>query len=195
MEVSLGALLHPKSGVHKHLDDYPTYAIDNGCYSKPHDCGGPAYLKWAAEVVDRYGPALFTTIPDVIGDAQATLQRAEGYYQEMQRLGLPLALVLQDGMRPEHIPWGEIAGVFVGGSTEFKLGPEADLLVQEARRRDMHTHMGRVNSLKRWRIAREKCYDTVDGTFLAYGPKVLYPKLLEWIAEAEPANPDCSRRG
>lgn len=40
---------------------------------------------------------------------------------------------------------------------------------------------GRVNSWKRLAHAASKGVDSVDGTFLAFGPDVRTPDLLGWI--------------
>jgi hypothetical protein len=54
------------------------------------------------------------------------------------------------------VPWQApgLAAVFVGGSTRWKLGPQAASLVREARRRGLHAHMGRVSTAGRIRYAQ-----------------------------------------
>jgi hypothetical protein len=99
------------------------------------------------------------------GDAQATLERFllwQGWISH-----LPLAFVLQDGSeQPDMIPWDapRLTAVFVGGSDEWKLGPEAARLVREARQRGLYAHMGRVNSEKRIQYAKSIGCTSVDGT-------------------------------
>ena len=46
-------------------------------------------------------------------------------------------------------------------------------------------HMGRVNSLRRLRLAAQDGYDSVDGTFLAYGPDKNLPRLLTYLRLAD----------
>jgi hypothetical protein len=41
--------------------------------------------------------------------------------------------------------------------------------------------MGRVNSLRRMVIAQSWGCDSVDGTFLAFGPDVNTPKLVKMV--------------
>ena len=57
--------------------------------------------------------------------------------------------------RPGRVPWEApgLAAVFVGGSTHWKLGPEAGDLVRQARRRGLHVHMGRISSARTIRYA------------------------------------------
>jgi hypothetical protein len=47
------------------------------------------------------------------------------------------------------------------------------------------THMGRVNTLRRLRFAFFHGYDSVDGTFLAFGPDVNLPRLLRYLTLAK----------
>jgi hypothetical protein len=44
--------------------------------------------------------------------------------------------------------------------------------------------MGRVNSLRRLRLAARDGYDSVDGTFLAFGPDKNLPRLLAYLRRA-----------
>ena len=98
---------------------------------------------------------LWIAVPDVVGDADATLEQFRAWH--MWVCHLPLAFVLQDGAeRPGRVPWDApgLAGVFVGGSTGWKLGPDAAGLVRDARRRGLHAHMGRVSTGRRIRYAQ-----------------------------------------
>jgi hypothetical protein len=99
------------------------------------------------------------------GDADATLERFREWH--LWLCHLPLAFVLQDGSeRPGRVPWNAagLAAVFVGGSDEWKLGPDAARLVREARARGLYAHMGRVNSAKRIGYAKSIGCTSVDGT-------------------------------
>lgn len=98
---------------------------------------------------------LWVAVPDVVGDADATLEQFRAWH--MWLCHLPLAFVLQDGAeRPGRVPWQApgLAAVFLGGSTRWKLGPEAAGLVREARRRGLHAHAGRVSTARRIRYAQ-----------------------------------------
>jgi hypothetical protein len=46
--------------------------------------------------------------------------------------------------------------------------------------------MGRVNSLRRLRYAADIGCDSVDGTYLAFGPDQNLPTLLTWIDPDQP---------
>lgn len=64
---------------------------------------------------------------------------------------------------------------------EWKLSETARALSREAKARGKWLHMGRVNSLKRLRIAMSFGCDSVDGTLLSRGPKIHYPALIRWL--------------
>ena len=120
------------------------------------------WLSPPAELLaDEHLPAihpnlLWIAVPDAVGDADATLERFREWHMWLCHLHR-LAFVLQDGAeRPGRVPWEApgLAGVFVGGSTRWKLGPEAAELVRQARRRGLQAHMGRISSARTIRYAR-----------------------------------------
>ena len=78
---------------------------------------------------------LWVAVPDVVGDADATLERFREWHMWLCHLGR-LAFVLQDGAeRPGRVPWDApgLCAVFLGGSTQWKLGSDAAQLVRHAR--------------------------------------------------------------
>ena len=70
---------------------------------------------------------------------------------------------------------------------DWKLGPVPRQLVAEAKRRGMRTHMGRVNTGKRYAYAAAIGCDSADGTTLAKFPNTL-PLVLGWVKDHH-ANP------
>lgn len=158
--------------------DGVTWCADNGAYSDRFD-----ESKWWAFLEANTHAAndcLFAVAPDVVGDAQATFARSTPWLPKIRALGYPAAFVLQDGATDDLIPWDDFDCLFIGGSTEYKLGSEARAYVAEAKARGKWVHMGRVNSEKRWLYAAAIGCDSVDGTFLTFGPDVNLPKLLAW---------------
>ncbi len=61
-------------------------------------------------------------------------------------------------------PWHVFDAVFIGGDTEWKLGPQAQRIVRICKEHGKHGHMGRVNTLRRLRYAESIGVDSVDGT-------------------------------
>ena len=140
------------------------WAADNDCFQ---GLDAPAFEAMLDRIEGVPG-CLFVTVPDVVGDAQATAELFDTWAPELERRGLPVALVLQDGV--ENLAWldgvwDRLAAVFVGGTDEFKLGPAAAELAREAKSRGLWVHWGRVNSRKRIRhIAETGAADSFDGS-------------------------------
>jgi hypothetical protein len=160
-----------------------TWAADNGCFSKNY-VGDQALMAWLQRHAGQAGSCLFATAPDVVGDAAATLERSAPHLPTIRALGYPAALVAQDGLEHLTVPWDEFDVLFIGGSTEWKLGRHARELAAEAKRRGKWVHMGRVNSARRWSYAEYIGCDSVDGTYIAFGPDVNLPDVLNWSAQA-----------
>lgn len=154
-----------------------TWAADNGCFGAGYP-GDDAWLAWLT--ANSPDGCLFATAPDVVGDAAATLERSAPHLPAIRDLGYPAALVAQDGLTEGATPWDELDALFIGGTTAWKLGPDAAALVAVAKRRGKHVHMGRVNSRRRWQYAEHIGCDSVDGTYLTFGPDVNLPRLLGW---------------
>jgi hypothetical protein len=155
------------------------WCADNGCFGKGYP-GDEQWLAWLAKNAHAAKDCLFATAPDVVGDASATLARSTPFLPAIRELGYPAALVAQDGLEDLEVPWDEFDVLFIGGSTEWKLGPAARDLIQQAKTRGKWVHMGRVNSERRYRYAHEIGCDSVDGTYLTFGPDINLPKLLAW---------------
>ena len=156
-----------------------TWCADNGCFSDKWD-----EAKWWQFLVDNAHHAdscLFAVAPDVVGDAWRTGIKSRPWLGKIRALGYPVAWVAQDGQECQPIPWPDIDCLFIGGSTEWKLGAAARELVAEAKRRGKWVHMGRVNSRRRFDYARLIGCDSVDGTYLTFGPDQNLPKLLGWV--------------
>ena len=158
------------------------WCADNGCFGRGYP-GDEAWLAWLSSM-DPAGCA-FATAPDVVGDAAATLERSAPWLPRIRALGYPAALVAQDGLEELPVPWDDFDVLFIGGSTDWKLGPHARALTAEAKRRGKWVHMGRVNSRRRYEYARRIGCDSVDGTYLTFGPDTNLPKLLSWVRGAD----------
>jgi len=165
----LGALHQPHQGNHKGFaaSNGLRCIVDNAAFSRPDPNRFWNYL------IDWWGMAgtfEWAACPDVVGDAVATLAAWKAFRCEMEcEIGyvpLPLAFVAQDGSERmiDSLPWNEMAGLFVGGTTEWKLGAGARAVVTEARRRSLWVHVGRVNSWVRLLYCRDVLKaDSVDG--------------------------------
>lgn len=173
--------------------DGATWCADNGCFGKGYP-GDDEWYAWLESNADRASMCLFAVAPDVVGDADATIERSRPWLPKIRALGYPAALVAQNGLElwgsarlvtngfpQSSIEWEEFDVLFIGGDTAWKLGPEARAIVTEAKRRGKWVHMGRVNSEKRLRYADAIGCDSADGTYIAFGPDQNLPDVLAWL--------------
>lgn len=156
------------------------YGADNGRYGKGYP-GDAEWFAWLGSLPRE--DCLFAVAPDVVADAEATLGESLPWLSKIRALGFPAAFVAQDGLEYLEVPWDEFDVLFIGGTTTWKLSAQAARLAREAKDRGKRVHMGRVNSGRRKAIADLFECDTVDGTFLAFGPDVNLPRLLRWMDE------------
>jgi hypothetical protein len=183
---NLGLMVQPGNSTHLSVDAYPSYGADNGCYSAGGRFDAAAWYEWASQLSPRN--CLFVCAPDVLGDATATWHRADPWLDRIRGLGLPVALVAQDGLeRWPHVPWDAFDCLFVGGTTAWKLSPAVARLCRAARDHGLWTHTGRVNSRLRLHWAAATGVDSVDGTYLRYGPDRNWPHLRGWLRDLEVA--------
>ena len=178
-EGKLGFISTPRQG--NPIPPGVTWCADNGCFGKGYP-GDDKWLLWLEKLSHLAPDCLFATAPDVVGDAKATLERSLPLLPKIRALGYPAALVAQDGLENLDIPWDEFDCLFIGGSTEWKLGAAVRSLCAEAKRRGKWVHIGRVNSNKRFRYCAFTLQaDSCDGTYLVFGPDKNLPKLLKWV--------------
>lgn len=151
---------------------------DNGCFGKGYP-GDDAWWAWLQGLpADR---CRFAVAPDVVADAAATLERSLPWLDRIRQLGIPAAFVAQDGLEHMEVPWDAFDVLFIGGSTDWKLGPHARALTAKAKELGKWVHMGRVNSQSRMTYALHTGCDSADGTFIAFGPDANLPKVLGWL--------------
>ena len=154
------------------------WAADNGRFSAPEKYTDDGYLGWLMEQPSER--CLFAVAPDVLADHLATIELSRPLFPRIRAAGYRAAFVAQDGWSESDTPWDEFDVLFVGGTTEFKLGRGCDA-VMAARARGKRTHMGRVNSFSRLRLAAAVGCDSADGTFLKFAPDINEPRMLRWL--------------
>lgn len=174
----LGCIVTPAQG--NRIPDGVEVCADNGCFGKGFP-GEAAWYEWVQSLpLER---CHFVVVPDVVADAYGTLLRSEPWLDRIRALDVPVAYVAQDGCEYVGIPWERIDVLFIGGSTEWKLGPEAREVIAEAKHLGKWVHMGRVNSRTRLRLADAIGCDSADGTYIAFGPDRNLPRMLSWLDE------------
>ena len=152
------------------------WAADNDAYSNFNE---DRYVRMLDKCQGVPG-CLFVTCPDVVADADATFNLYLKWSRDILGRRLPLGYVIQDGLTVDSvIPWNGITAIFVGGTTEWKLGTDAHNIITEAKRRGLWVHMGRVNSARRIRYAQSIGCDSVDGSSLSKFTDTRLPGLAE----------------
>ncbi|SFW12784.1 hypothetical protein [Amycolatopsis australiensis] len=162
------------------------WAADTGCYSRKGYPGDARWIAWLEKLLPWRENCLFVSAPDrfepALGErmGSASLERSRPWLPLIRNLGYPAALVAQNGLTVEDVPWHEIDALFVGGTTEWKLSRAAHRLEIAAKEHGKHLHVGRVNSARRWQITELFGCDTADGTFITYGPDQNLDRQARW---------------
>lgn len=179
---NLGVLVSPRSKPHtldpERLSQW-RWAADNDCFQGLDES---AYRRMLSLIYGIRG-CLFVTAPDVVGDSARTLELFDEWYDELVAVWQPLALVAQDGLTVEQVPWARIDALFIGGTDTFKLSTDAHRLVLEAKARQKWVHMGRVNGGRRIKTAKSWGVDSIDGTSVSRFRKTKLPLRLSQAAE------------
>ena len=154
----------PRQGLH--------YAIDNGAWGC-HQQGISFRDKPFMSLVEKFGDcADFVVIPDIVAGGMRSLDFSMSWYSRLAYLPR-LLLPVQDGK--DGVPNMDVVtvskvlrespnlGIFLGGSTEFKLATMYDwgIVAKETNR---YYHVGRVNSMRSIRLCAEAGADSFDGT-------------------------------
>lgn len=176
----LGRLLTPRhvNGVDRLVASGIPWAADNDAFQ---GFKVEPYFAMLSRIANKPN-CLFVCAPDVVGDVETSLLYFDYWEAALRQLGLPPALVAQDGLTPALVPWDRLDALFIGGSTEWKLGPEARRLVDAAKDRGKWVHMGRVNSVRRLRYARSIEVDSVDGSGWSRFSDAMLPGALRELA-------------
>ena len=169
----------PKQG--NRLPDGVAWIADNGCFGKGYP-GDDAWYAWLASFTpEQISRCRFAVAPDVVGNAWESYLRSYPWLRAVRDLGYPVAYVAQNGEEDLPTPWDDFDALFIGGDTAWKLGAAARELVAQAKAHGKWVHMGRVNSERRMQYAQAIGCDSVDGTYIAFGPDQNLPKLLGWL--------------
>jgi hypothetical protein len=176
----LGHLLTPRSGnsIDQLLATGLPIAADNDCFIRLD------YAQYLA-MLDRLKPhadrVAWVTVPDIVGDARATLRRWRLWRDALRRRDLRAAYVAQDGSEDLAPPWNDLDCLFIGGSTAWKLGKAAERLIREADDRGKWVHIGRVNTLRRMRWFSSLPVDSFDGSGFSRWPDKRIPWMLKHL--------------
>ncbi len=138
------------------------FCIDNGAFSH---FNADAFNSLLERERHRRDLCRFVAVPDVVGSARRTLEVFEHWRALLA--GWPLALVCQDGQEHLPIPWHDIAAIFIGGTTDWKMSLHAVACVKAAKAIGKWAHVGRVNTPARFEHFERVGADSIDGTGLS----------------------------
>lgn len=181
----IGVLIVPSAGNRPTIVEGRVWAMDNGAFS---GLDVPKFLRMLRRFRGQTG-CRFVTAPDVVGKADETLALFRDWEPFIHALGWPVAFVGQDGLNLNVVPWHACEAVFLGGTTEFKLGRTARDLAAYGRAKGKWVHMGRVNSQARLRYAMRIGCDSVDGSSFSRWSKAYIPRVCQTIHDFDRIGP------
>lgn len=130
---------------------------------------------WIAElprVLEAERAPDFVVIPDMVASADS-LAFSLSWLPRVPRSTVPLALVVQNGMKPDAIPWdARFDVVFVGGSVDWKLRT-GGAWAAAAHAHGKRCHVGRVGSMKRVSWAHAAGADSIDSSLPLWSAEML----------------------
>lgn len=145
------------------------------------DCGAwPAFVAWKAGKIaenmldleafevalDRYGPtADMVVLPDIVEGGVASLDLSARWMNRCLATTSKVLISVQNDMEPRHLrPYvGAKVGIFLGGSTEWKKDTMRSW-GEFCHEVGCHYHVARVNTPRRYAIARWSGAHSTDGT-------------------------------
>jgi hypothetical protein len=161
------------------------YALDNGAWADHQ--AAQAFDEDAFErLLDRLGAgADWVILPDIVAGGLESLRLSVRWLNRCLSV-VPLALLaVQDGMKAADVHGlvGPSVGVFLGGSTEWKLATMREW-GEFCLQRGVYYHVGRVNTRRRMRLAVRSSANSVDGSS---GSRyaVTIPGLDHWSRQTE----------
>ena len=152
-----------------HRNEGFAFAIDNGAWTA-HQSGNSWDRGLFEELLAKLGSAAdWIVCPDVVADAVETRKLYRYWLPKLLDIA-PVLVAVQDGMTPwdarDALQRGA-AGVFVGGTTDWKLSSLpmwGRFKVLRDLPRPCYLHVGRVNSAKRISACIAAGADSFDGT-------------------------------
>lgn len=118
------------------------------------------FIDWIRPLKPR-----FVMLPDIVGGGMDSLSLSMRWHRKLRESGIPLALVVQDGMHPDQVidRIGPGLAVCIGGSTDWKL-ETMPAWCAAAQSRGAWSHVLRVNTGRRIRQCERAGAKSFDGT-------------------------------
>jgi hypothetical protein len=158
---SVGVLIGPSYGKKVPIDSWMPFCLDNDAFTAWRDkktWDVEAWRKMLAWVrMTRLQP-MWSAVPDVVANREATIANWGKYASEIQALGWPTAFCVQDGMKPQDVP-ADADVIFVGGTDGWKF-PNLPMWTEHFPR----VHCARVNSPEMFEACERLGCESIDGT-------------------------------
>ena len=149
-------------------EGFPRICGDNGAWADfqaGRQFDGDAYdqfLEWCSK---QSASIDWLVLPDIVAGGLASLELSMRWSNRCLSVSDMVLVAVQDGMTVDDVApvVGRKVGVFLGGSTEWKIRNMA-LWGEFCRQRDLNYHVARVNSAKRMAMAIAAFADSIDGS-------------------------------
>lgn len=160
-------LLVSRAGVWR-AEGFERVAADNGAWAD-FQSGRPfdedeyeRYLDWLSAL--PIAPD-WLVLPDIVAGGLPSLALSIRYLNRCAEISPLLLIAVQDGMEAEHLEplVSAHVGIFLGGSTEWKL-KMMRYWGEFCAERGLHYHVARVNTVKRMFLALAAGANSVDGS-------------------------------
>lgn len=163
------------------------YFLDNGAFANKFD--GELWASTLDEALTEMPTEPdFVVLPDVPGDAVATIKKHRRWLYD-EPLPLGSGEVMRYWVIPPGYPIREqfdhiegCQGVFVGGSRRW-LRAHGDVIVEEARKRSLRTHVGNPSGADGLVWAYRTGFDSLDTTTIVQNGYWHYLDRLEDVTE------------
>jgi hypothetical protein len=144
------------------------WAYDNGAYEdwrakRPFD--RRQFLRDLRSIAAGGPQPDFVVLPDRVAAGLQSLQLSMRWLRRLRRKGLdrwPLYLAVQNGMAADDIPWSEVAGVFIGGTNDWKASTAATW-VAAAHQHGLPCHYARCGTGRKVDHAKGIKADSLDS--------------------------------
>jgi hypothetical protein len=158
------------------------WVLDNGAFAAWKN-GRPFDAAAFAERAHKWAPLapLFGVLPDVVGGGMASLKLS---FEWLPRLpSVPWYLAVQDGMTPAEVGpcLDGVAGLFLGGTNEFK--GTCFAWAKLAHERGLNFHYARVSRRESLWRARECGADSCDSTQPLWSQDH-WRRFEKWVADS-----------
>lgn len=171
------------------------YAIDNGAYGDwTNKRTFDEYEFKAAVAQSLYldywyedGAPDFIVVPDLVAGGLASLAFSLQFVPWLEDRGIPLYLVLQDGMTEGDVEpcLSSFQGLFVGGTLPWKI-KTGEQWVKFAHDHELPCHIGRVGTARRFAQATRIGADSIDSCLPLWCEKYLQ----QFVMAVQGAQPD-----